>query len=256
MASFSPRNLHKRERFISSKCPEDESHIEISSLVMRGELKERKNDILGSCMRYLSMKGGFPYVTIYFRLIDKYSFTGLKITLVTPGNNVQEILQCVGQLSKNYNQTILLGYPPFIKGVIDAGISSKIPWSELNLGMVFAGEVFSEEWRLLVILSLNLYPCQLMNIIDSSLKLKVAKRAGISNPLTRMVSMYGTADAGVLAHETPLSARIRQWVASKPDIARKLFGRDRLPSLLQYDPSRYCITSANVIKMPILIIQK
>lgn len=42
--------------------------------------------------------------------------------------------------------------------------------------------------------------------------------------------------AGVIAQETPLSALIRAWLSSHPAAARKLFGRDRLPTLAQYDP--------------------
>ena len=42
--------------------------------------------------------------------------------------------------------------------------------------------------------------------------------------------------SGVLGTETVLSATIRRWLARRPELARELFGRDRLPSLLQYDP--------------------
>ncbi|KAJ3405243.1 hypothetical protein HDV05_006688 [Chytridiales sp. JEL 0842] len=126
----------------------------------------------------------------------------------------------IQHLAPQFDQTVILGYPPFLKGVIDSGISQGIPWPTYNLKMVFAGEVFSEEWRSLI-----------------------ATRAGISDPLTSLVSIFGTADAGVLACETPVSARIRKWVSERPGIARKLFGKDRLPSLMQYDPmSRYMET--------------
>jgi phenylacetate-CoA ligase len=50
------------------------------------------------------------------------------------------------------------------------------------------------------------------------------------------VSLYGTADAGVLGNETPLSIAIRRFLAQQPDAARRLFGESRLPTLVQYDP--------------------
>ena len=50
------------------------------------------------------------------------------------------------------------------------------------------------------------------------------------------VSLYGTADAGVLGNETPLSIAIRRFLARRPDAARELFGESRLPTLVQYDP--------------------
>jgi phenylacetate-CoA ligase len=142
---------------------------------------------------------------------------GYKITLATPGNQPNEILRVVRELGSNFDQVVLLGYPPFLKGVVDQGIAEGIDWPSLKVRMVFAGEVFSEEWRSLV-----------------------AQRIGSTDPSLDFASMYGTADAGVLGSETPLSIRIRQYLAKNPDAARKLFGESRLPTLVQYDPkSRY-----------------
>ena len=42
-------------------------------------------------------------------------------------------------LSPMFERTCILGYPPFVKGLIDAGIEAKVPWAEYNLCMVFAG---------------------------------------------------------------------------------------------------------------------
>ncbi|KAJ3253000.1 hypothetical protein HDU77_004824 [Chytriomyces hyalinus] len=151
-----------------------------------------------SCIRYLSQKGH-------------------PISVIAPGNNVPEILRIVSTLGASFRQIVLLAYPPFAKTCIDAGIAQGIAWSEYSMKFVFAGEVFSEEWRTLI-----------------------SARAGVKNPLKDVVSIYGTADAGVLANETPLSALIRATLASKPDMARALFKKDRIPSLMQYDPlSRY-----------------
>jgi phenylacetate-CoA ligase len=74
--------------------------------------------------------------------------------------------------------------------------------------------VFSEEWRDLV-----------------------GQRAGMSDPVRDSASLYGTADAGVLGNETPLSVSIRRFLAGRPDLARELFGDSRLPTLVQYDPA-------------------
>jgi phenylacetate-CoA ligase len=76
-----------------------------------------------------------------------------------------------------------------------------------------AGEVFSEEWRTLV-----------------------GVRVGADRPCYDSASLYGTADAGVLANETPLSICIRRFLANTPAAARELFGESRLPTLAQYDP--------------------
>jgi phenylacetate-CoA ligase len=147
-----------------------------------------------SCCRHLATKG-YP------------------ITLVTPGNQPAEIFRVVRALGPLFEQTVLLGYPPFLKDVIDAGIAKGVPWHSLSLKLVLAGEVFSEEWRTLV-----------------------GERAGVRNPVTDFASLYGTADGGVLGNETPLSVRIRRFLAERSDAAQALFGEARLPTLVQYDP--------------------
>jgi len=138
---------------------------------------------------------------------------GYALTLVTPGNQKAEIFRVVRALGPFFEQTVLLGYPPFLKDVIDAGIAEGVPWHSYALKLVLAGEVFSEEWRSLV-----------------------AERAGMRNPITDFASLYGTADGGVLGNETPLSVGIRRFLAQRTDAAQALFGEARLPTLVQYDP--------------------
>lgn len=142
---------------------------------------------------------------------------GYPITVVTPGSNRDEILRVARNLAPQFEQTVLLGYPPFLKDVIDHGRASGMDWAPLHLKLVTAGEVFSEEWRMLV-----------------------CERAGIPDPRYGTASLYGTADAGVLGNETPLSIAIRRYLSTRPELARALFGEARLPTLVQYDPmNRY-----------------
>ena len=138
---------------------------------------------------------------------------GYPLMVATPGNNKDEIFRIVRALSPEYEQTVLLGYPPFVKDVIDAGLAEGIDWSRHNVRMVFAGEVFSEEWRA-----------------------ELIRRAGSSSPCHDTASLYGTADGGVLGNETPYTIAARRFLAEHPDAARELFGESRLPTLVQYDP--------------------
>jgi phenylacetate-CoA ligase len=147
-----------------------------------------------NCCRYLASKG---YL----------------ITVVAPGNNKEEIFRVIQEIGGEFEQVVLLGYPPFIKDVIDSGIARDLDWQKYQIKMVFAGEVFSEEWRSLV-----------------------GERVGSIDPCYDSASLYGTADAGVLGNETPLSICIRRFLANNPDAARTLFGESRLPTLVQYDP--------------------
>jgi len=138
---------------------------------------------------------------------------GYPLTVVAPGNQPAEILRALRALSPHFEQRVLLGYPPFLKDVLELGQSQGIDWSSPPTRLVMAGEVFSEEWRDWV--------CRL---------------TGASDPARSTASLYGTADGGVLANETPLSIRIRRALARQPAAARALFGEARLPTLCQYDP--------------------
>ena len=151
-----------------------------------------------SCCRHLATKG-YP------------------LTVITPGNNREEIFRVVQALGPAFDQVVLLGYPPFLKDIIDLGRARGIEWAQYGIKFVMAGEVFSEEWRTLV-----------------------GERVGSTNPCHDSASLYGTADAGVLGNETSLSLSIRRWLSQNPAAARQLFGESRLPTLVQYDPlSRY-----------------
>jgi phenylacetate-CoA ligase len=138
---------------------------------------------------------------------------GYPITLVTPGNQRAEILRAIRALGPAFDQVVLFGYPPFLKDVIDAGCADGLDWKRYAVRLVTAGEVFSEEWRSLV-----------------------CERLGGADPAYHTSSMYGTADGGVLAQETPLSIRVRRFLAERPGAARALFGEARLPTLCQFDP--------------------
>lgn len=153
--------------------------------------------------------GGMYTTSCLWHLAQK----GYPITVATPGNRKEEIFRVIQELAPDYEQIILLGYPPFVKDVVDAGRAAGISWQQYAVKLVFAGEVFSEEWRTLV-----------------------CDRVGARHPCYDSASLYGTADGGVLGNETPLSIAIRRFCADHPQATRELFGESRLPTLVQYDP--------------------
>ncbi len=161
------------------------------------------------CFALGNWVGGMFTTSCCWHLAQK----GYRLMVAAPGNNKAEIFRVVQELSPHFEQTVLLGYPPFIKDVIDAGAVEGINWAHFNTKLVFAGEVFSEEWRSLL-----------------------GERIGYTSPCFDSASLYGTADGGVLGNETPFSIAIRRWLSIHPDAARVLFGESRLPTLVQYDP--------------------
>ena len=98
-----------------------------------------------------------------------------------------------------FAQVALLGYPPFVKDVVDrAGAGRR---GRASPSSSSSRARFSEEWRTLV-----------------------GARTGSTRPCYDSASLYGTADAGVLGCETPLSVAIRRFLAATPEAAADLFG--------------------------------
>lgn len=191
--SFWPRSAAD-ERVIAARFEE----------VMTTFEAHEKSTLAVICFALGTWVGGLFTLSCLRHLAER----GYPITCVAPGSDKREILRVIPELTPHFDQVVLLGYPPFIKDVIDSGT-----WTGMDVKLVTAGEVFSEEWRTLV-----------------------ADRAGIADPVHATASLYGTADAGVLGNETPLSIELRRFLAARPQAARRLFGESRLPTLVQYDP--------------------
>ena len=171
---------------------------------------DTKSTLAVICFSLGTWVGGIYTLNCCRHLANK----GYLISAIATGNNKAEILRVVEELGTNFEQVVLLGYPPFLKDVIDTGISSGIKWGQYQIKLVMAGEVFSEEWRDLVY-----------------------QRIDAQHPCFDSASLYGTADAGVLGNETPLSICIRRFFANNPQAAKALFKESRLPTLVQYDPT-------------------
>ena len=178
-----------------------------------------KSTLVVVCFALGTWVGGMYSASCCQWLVDK----NYPITLITPGNNKNEICRVVKALAPHFEQTVLLGYPPFIKDVLDHGLAAGITWRDYAVKCVFAGEVFSEEWRQL--------------IYDI---------CGTNHYAHGSASLYGTADAGVIGNETPLSIHIRRFLSQNPAVMRELFQESRLPTLVQYDPlQRYIEVQEN-----------
>ncbi len=88
-----------------------------------------------NCCRYLASKG-YP------------------ITVITPGNNKEEIFRVVQELGTSFEQVVLLGYPPFVKDVIDSGIARGVEWQRYKIKLVMAASRLN---KLLLRLSCTLW---------------------------------------------------------------------------------------------------
>lgn len=154
--------------------------------------------------------GGIITLQAFETAINRINYPA---SILPVGYNKTEIFKALRQLSPNYSQTILIGYPPFIKQLVDESAREGINLTMLNLRFIFAAESFTETFRD--------YIC---------------KKTG-ANPLLDTMNIYGTADIGAMAYETPLSILIRRLATKSKPLFRDIFGQiSKTPTLAQYNP--------------------
>ncbi|HSI21010.1 MAG TPA: phenylacetate--CoA ligase family protein [Verrucomicrobiae bacterium] len=163
-----------------------------------------------------------------------YMFTGIlklaeedhHISLVTPGINKGEIIHILKNLAPHFERTVIAGYPPFVKDVLDDAEEAGAPLTTLNVSLLFAGENYSEMWRDYVL-----------------------KKIGKQNDITASVGIYGTADAGIMGFENPFSIFARRKIVENEALMKSLFPQATLlPTLVGYRPDmRYFETNKNYL---------
>lgn len=140
--------------------------------------------------------------------------SNLPVSIITPGINKNEIFHALRNLSPHYRETILVGYPPFIKDILDEASDEGINLKKLNMRLLFAAEAFSEKFR------------------DYAVK-----KTGIRNPVLDTLNIYGTADIGAMAYETPTSILIRRLAMKNQKLFKDIFSEiHKTPTLAQYNP--------------------
>lgn len=139
---------------------------------------------------------------------------GYPISIITPGINKVEILRALVELAPQYEQVILIGYPPFLKDIVDNALEQGISFSDYNMVLIFAAEAFTEKFR------------------DY-----VADRVGLKNKLTDAINIYGSADMGTMAFETPISILARRIILNDRNLLQDVFkGVSKTPTFAQYIP--------------------
>ncbi len=124
------------------------------------------------------------------------------------GPHVEKILGTMRELGPAYRY-LVVGYPPFLKLLLDEGDAQGFPWGAYTMHALLGGEGNSEGLR------------------DYLLR-----------RFTSVYSGYGATDVEIgLAAETPVTIRLRRLAIKRRDIAEVLFGEaDRVPMVFQYNP--------------------
>ena len=144
-----------------------------------------------------------------------------RLTVITPGLELEETIEIIKNIARYYEQVVIVGYPPFVKRIIDEGEKQGIEWPKMQVKLGLGGEGYSEQWRE--------YMAQKIGLAE--------------NDLLGIAGGYGAADLGMsVGREYPISVLIRKWAARDSSLAQDLFGSSSdLPSFCQYNPGTFFI---------------
>lgn len=152
-----------------------------------------------------------PYMLAATELVSQKNGN---IVVVTPGTDKELFISLVKNLAPNFERIILAGYPPIIKDIVDQAKDFDLDWKGLDVKTFFAGENFTEGYRE-----------------------HILRKIGSKGSFTDCISVYGSADAAILGHETPITTLIRKLATKDPIIAQALFHEPVIPSLVNYHPT-------------------
>jgi phenylacetate-CoA ligase len=150
---------------------------------------------------------------ISYQAFRYMSLRGYPVTIITPGVNKKEIFHCLKQMAPNFDNVIIAGYPPFIKDVIDEAPLEGINFKKFKTRLLFAAESFTEKFR---------------DYLARAVKIKDVHHDTLN--------IYGSAELGAMAFETPTTIFIRRLAIKHPRIYMNLFNTDKTATLAQYNP--------------------
>lgn len=158
-----------------------------------------------------------------YKAFNKVSASGYDFTLIPTGTNKDQFLGALKKFGHLYDQVILMGYPPFIKDVLDSAGEAGVKLEDYSIKILTAAEGFSEKFR------------------DY-----IADKAKLKNSLRDVINMYGTVELGTMAHETQFANLIRNIASRNEDFFKTLFpNATNMPTLAQYYPHLHYFEEVN-----------
>jgi len=160
---------------------------------------------------------------ITYQSFRNLSERGHNLSIITPGVNKKEIFEALKHVAPLYDNLIICSYPPFLKDIVDEAPSHGINWADLHVRIICAAEAFSEQFRDYIV-----------------------RKVFIEDPIKDIMNIYGTADIGLMAQETPLSIAIRRSMTPSSKVFKELLAHsNRLPTFAQFYPDRIQFESVN-----------
>lgn len=145
--------------------------------------------------------------------VQLLSWKGYKVSVMSPGYNLESVCEVVEKMKDYYQQIIICGHTPFLKEVIEALSEHMFDWKKNSVSLLGTGQAVTENWRKYIEDILCIQP-----------------------NINRFFNLYGSADAALMGFETPQSIALRSYFALHSEKSQSVFASNRLPSLYNYDP--------------------
>ena len=190
---------------------EDSQYEYIAEVFLRNQFEIENKRTLGLIGFGLGIWIGGIYT---YKNFNKISSKGYPLTLAPVGTNKEIYLKTLSKMADLFEQIILMGYPPFVKDVLDEANEYGVDLSKYEVKIFTATESFSERFR------------------DY-----LAKKAFIKNKYKDILNVYGSVELGTMSHETPLANLIRSLAVKNKKVYKAIFGDvELLPTLAQFYP--------------------
>lgn len=140
----------------------------------------------------------------------------IKMTVANTGMVFDSAIKIIENFADEYDQVLLAGYPPFVKGLVEDLIEKKTI-KNVELHIMVGAESFPEEWR--------------------DYMTKLLQTQYDYEPI--ILSAYGAADVGLeLGYEQPITKLFRNLLRSDKDLRYEVLGEgvDFVPHFFQYNP--------------------
>ena len=183
--------------------------MRLHARILRHFEVDRRSTLLVVCFAM----GDWIAGTYTFRAIAGLQDTEFPmLSVATPGMDVEAARRDIATLGPLFSQVIIVGYPPFVRDVVDGAGPAVL---EQDLRLLLAGESISERWR------------------DGILRM-----IGKPGRHDDVCLIYGTADAGMMGFETPTTISLRRLALHDSRLDDTLFGGDaRTATVVEYDPA-------------------
>ncbi len=189
----------------------DTLHEYLSEIFLRNQFEiERKSTLVIISFGLGIWIGGI----VSYKYFNQLARKGHRITIAPVGPDIPLFLKTLKKLGRYYDQVIFVGYPPFLKDMMDNAESEGVDFRDYSIRIIMAAEGFSNAFREYI-----------------------ASKARIKNIYTDIVNIYGTVELSGMANETALSTLVRELAQNNKDLFRALFpGAGGMPTLAQYHP--------------------